>query len=261
MINYSQAWFFVDKKKQTLCFLTTLQLFQTWFKHLVASRRRGDTYYLQNTLLHREAAGWSAKGCDISSGKYMKAQDSRTVQLEHYWMVIFNRWLDHSFKSHPPDAIVRSVRLDVHDPWAVLANSAVTRCTFMQLFHQSIAFCFNKDLFPSFSLPKAAESLSFSFQFFLFSQSFFLRLYSESDWCGWILRRCLNCMQNTCTINTLQYQPMDQKQQLSGHLTIIGHPTKHFLASSSFVRRRLNFQVQYVYIWKMWNMSSSPWIF
>lgn len=167
--------------------------------------------------------------------------------LSKYCLKIATLTLLNPTKSHPPDAIVRSVRLDVHDPWAVLANSAGTRWTLMQLFHPLIAFCLNKDLFPSFSLPKAAESLSFSFQFFCFLRVSFWG-YSESDWCGWILRSCLNCMQNTCTINTLQCEPMDQKQKLSGRSSnnLRASNQAFFLASSSFVRRRLSFQVQYV---------------
>ena len=76
MINYSQAWFLLIKRSKDFVFW---QLFNC--SNLVASRRRGDTYYLQNTLLHREAAGWSPKGCDISCGKYMNTQDSTTWTL------------------------------------------------------------------------------------------------------------------------------------------------------------------------------------
>lgn len=222
---------FVDKKKQTLCFLATLQLFQTWFKHLVASRRRGDTYYLQNTLLHREAAGWSAKGCDISSGKYMKAQDTTTAKtwtvLNGYFQQMIGSFYQKS--SSRCDCEERETgrprpvgRFGKQCGYKVHLHAALPSIDCILLESKICSLLFPSEgswviviFFPSFSL---------------FSQSFFLRLYSESDWCGsgWILRRCLNCMQDSCTINTLQYQPIDQKQKLSGHLTILGHPTKHF---------------------------------
>ncbi len=121
---------------------------------------------------------------------------------------------------------MRRLRLDALDLWAALANSAVTRCTLVQHFHQFHLvswwhFAWIKSV-PFPSLQERIRQLCHCYvlyvSLFIFFLRVSLRLHSESDscGCGWILRSCFNCMQNICTTNTLQYQPMDQKQKLSG---------------------------------------------
>lgn len=180
-----------DQKKQTLfsglIFLSIKRSkhFAFWqlFSNLVASRQRGDTYYLQNTLLHREAAGWSPKGCDISFGKYMNTQDN--LLNGYFQQMIGSSYQNtvlksqHSLRWIQPKVILQ-MRL-----WGAWDWTSTTRGPFWQTVRLQGApscsssinwlhFAWIKNLFPSFPFRRQLSHCHIlSIFFFVFSEFLF----------------------------------------------------------------------------------------